>query len=69
MSYNQERIDRFMANAGFNPGGDVAASRNSATGFPLVLPGESHPVLLSETSRLGPPLVCAVCAGADPCFP
>ena len=25
------------------------------TGFPLVLPGESLPVLLSQTSRLGPP--------------
>lgn len=55
MSYNQERIDRFTANAGSNPGGQIAASRNNSTGYPLVLPGESHPVLLSETSRLGPP--------------
>jgi hypothetical protein len=55
LSYNQERIDRFTANAGSNPGGSIAATRNSSTGYPLVLPGESHPVLLSETSRLGPP--------------
>jgi len=33
----------------------VAASRNNGTGFPLVLPGETHPVLLSERNRLGPP--------------
>ena len=55
MSYNQERIDRFVANAGSNPGGAIAASRNNGSGYPLVLPGESHPVLLSETARLGPP--------------
>jgi hypothetical protein len=55
MSYNQERIDRFTANAGSNPGGSISATRNNGTGFPLVLPGESHPVLFSERSRLGPP--------------
>ncbi len=55
LSYNQERIDRFTANAGSNPGGTIAAARNNGTGFPLVLPGESQPVLFSERSRLGPP--------------
>ena len=55
MSYNQERIDRFTANAGANPGGAIAATRNNTTGYPLVLPGESHPVLFSQRSRLGPP--------------
>jgi hypothetical protein len=55
MSYNQERIDRFTGNAGSNPGGTTAATRNNGTGFPLVLAGESHPVLLSERGRLGPP--------------
>ena len=55
LSYNQERIDRFAVNAGSNEGGVIAASRNNGTGYPLVLPGETHPVLLSQTSRLGPP--------------
>jgi hypothetical protein len=55
MSYNQERIDRFTGNAGSNPGGTIAATRNYTTGFPLALPGESFPVLLSQRSRLGPP--------------
>jgi hypothetical protein len=55
LSYNQERIDRFTANAGDNPGGTVNVVRNLTTGFPLVHPGESHPVLLSQRSRLGPP--------------
>lgn len=55
LSYNQERIDRFTANAGSNAGGVISATRNNTTGFPLVLPGETHPVLLSQSSRLGPP--------------
>jgi carboxypeptidase family protein/TonB-dependent receptor-like protein len=55
LSYNQERIDRFTGNAGDNPGGTVSVTRNLTTGYPLVLPGESHPVLFSQRSRLGPP--------------
>jgi hypothetical protein len=55
LTYNQERIDRFTANSGSNAGGVISATRNNTTGYPLVLPGESHPVLLSQTSRLGPP--------------
>ncbi|MDQ3488058.1 MAG: TonB-dependent receptor, partial [Acidobacteriota bacterium] len=55
MSFNQERIDRFTTNAGANPGGTIGATRNNGTGYPLVLPGETHPVLLRQTSRLGPP--------------
>ena len=55
LSYNQERIDRFTANAGANPGGTLGVTRNLGTGYPLVLPGESAPVLLSQRSRLGPP--------------
>ncbi len=41
LSYNQERIDRFTANAGANPGGTVNVARDLGTGYPLVLPGES----------------------------
>jgi hypothetical protein len=55
LSYNQERIDRFANNAGNNPGGTLNVVRNLTTGFPLVLPGESHPVLYRERERLGPP--------------
>jgi len=55
LSYNQERIQNFTQNAGANPGGTLAATRNNTTGFPLVLPGENHPVLLNQPSRLGPP--------------
>ena len=55
LSYNQERIDRFTANAGSNPGGTLTVTRDLGTGFPLVLPGESYPVYLSQRARLGPP--------------
>jgi Carboxypeptidase regulatory-like domain/TonB dependent receptor/TonB-dependent Receptor Plug Domain len=55
LSYNQERIDRFTGNAGSNPGGTVNVARDLGTGYPLVLPGESYPVLFSQRSRLGPP--------------
>lgn len=32
-----------------------SATRNNGLGYPLVLPGETHPVLLAQRSRLGPP--------------
>ena len=55
-SYNRERFDRFTAVYGGNPGATLAATRGTGTNnFPLVLPGESWPVLLRETNRLGPP--------------
>jgi len=55
LTYNQERFDRFTANAGSNPGGTTSATRNATTGFCLVCPGESWPLLFSQTSRLGAP--------------
>ena len=55
LSYNQERIDRFTANAGANPGGTVAVNRDLTTGYPLVLPGETFPVYFSQKGRLGQP--------------
>jgi hypothetical protein len=55
LSYNQERIDNFANNAGDNPGGTVSVTRNLTTGYPLVNPGESYPVLFSQRSRLGAP--------------
>jgi hypothetical protein len=55
LTYNQERFDRFTGNAGANVGGTISANRNAGTGFCLVCPGESWPVLFSQTSRLGAP--------------
>ena len=55
LTYNQERIDRFTNNASDNPGGTLNVRRDLTTGFPLVLPGESAPVLYRERERLGPP--------------
>jgi hypothetical protein len=55
MTYNVERFDRFTANAGSNPGGTTAASRNNTSGYCIVCPGEAWPVLYSQKSRLGAP--------------
>ena len=55
MTYNVERFDRFTVNAGSNPGGTTSADRNATTGFCLVCPGESWPVLYSQKNRLGAP--------------
>jgi hypothetical protein len=55
-SYNRERFDRFNTVFAGNPGATLNATRNTATGgYPLVPAGESWPILLRETSRLGPP--------------
>jgi hypothetical protein len=55
-SFNRERIDRFRSIFANNPGASRAGTRSTAaTAFPLVLPGESWPILLRETNRLGPP--------------
>jgi hypothetical protein len=53
-TFNQERFDRFTANAGNNPGGTTSATR-STTAYCLVCPGESWPLLFRERDRLGPP--------------
>jgi Carboxypeptidase regulatory-like domain/TonB dependent receptor-like, beta-barrel len=55
LSYNLERLDRFTGLYGDNPGGEIAATRNYTTGFPMVRPGESTPVLFRDRARLGPP--------------
>ena len=55
IAYNRERMDRFTGLYGGNVGGTQSATRNATTGFSLVRPGESWPVLYRESSRLGPP--------------
>ena len=55
MTYGFERMDRFTGLYGDNPGGTTEATRNYGTGFPMLGPGESGPVLLREPQRFGPP--------------
>lgn len=55
MTYNVERIDRFTGNAGSNPGGTTSATRSTTSSFCIVCPGETWPLLISQTSRLGAP--------------
>jgi hypothetical protein len=55
MTYNVERFDRFTGSVGANPGGTINANRNATTGFCIVCPGESWPVLFSQRDRLGAP--------------
>jgi Carboxypeptidase regulatory-like domain/TonB dependent receptor len=56
VAFNRERMDRFTGLYGGNVGGSAAATRNATTGFSLVRPGESWPLLYRETHRLGPPV-------------
>ena len=55
VAFNRERMDRFTGLYGGNVGGSLAANRNATTGFSLVGPGESWPLLFRESNRLGPP--------------
>jgi hypothetical protein len=74
VSFNRERMDRFTGIFGSNPGGTTAANRTVGNGN-LVYPGESWPILLRETSRLGPPATCpdgtvsAACVPRTPAYP
>jgi hypothetical protein len=55
-SYNRERVDRFLNVYSGNPGQTTPATRGTGNNqFPLVLPGETWPLLYSQKSRLGPP--------------
>ncbi len=55
VSHSLERLDRFSALYGSNPGGEIAATRNYTTGYPMLAAGETAPVLLRDRGRLGPP--------------
>ena len=74
-AFNRERFDRFTGTFGANPGATQPATRGTAAGnYPLVLPGETAPVLFRETSRLGPPPTCVgpvtpTCLPAAPAYP
>jgi hypothetical protein len=51
-AYDRQGLSRFTDLYGGNRGASISLTRNASTG--LVLPGESWPVLLSQTSRLTP---------------
>jgi hypothetical protein len=68
VSFNRERMDRFTGIFGANPGGTTGANRTVGNGN-LVYPGESWPILLRETSRLGPPATCADGVVSAACVP
>ena len=58
-AFNQGGTSDYLATLRNGPGLTVNANRNTTNGN-LVLPaGESWPILLSQTSRLGPPATCA----------
>ncbi len=72
-TFNVEKFDRFTGIFGGNPGGTANATRNAANNN-LVYANESWPLLVRETSRLGPPPTCgavvtAACMPASPSYP
>jgi hypothetical protein len=72
-SYNRDGLNTWLPTYEANPGVTQEIDRNQVNGN-LVLPGESWPVLLRDTSRLGPPSVCsgpvtAACYPASPAYP
>jgi len=58
VNFNTEGTNRYTGIYNDNPGRTRNANRNEANGN-LVLPGESWPVLFTETSRLGAPPICS----------
>ena len=74
-TFNRERFDRFTGTFGANPGAEQPATRGFNVGnYPLILAGETGPVLFRETARLGPPPTCTgattpTCLPAAPAYP
>jgi len=74
-TFNRERFDRFTGTFSANPGATQPATRGYNAGqYPLVLAGESGPVLYRETARLGAPPTCVgattpTCLPAAPAYP
>jgi hypothetical protein len=68
VAYNRNGMAEFTNIFGNNPGRTTSGTRNNNNGN-LVLPGESWPVLLSQTTRLGPPPACPTGTVAAGCIP
>jgi len=54
VAYNRQGMEDFMGVYASNPGSAITTTRNANNGN-LVLPGETWPVFLRDTDRLGPP--------------
>ena len=55
-SFVRTRMDQFLNVYNGNPGQFIPATRStSSSAFPIVLPGESWPILYSQKDRLGAP--------------
>jgi hypothetical protein len=60
-SFVRTRLDQFLNVYNGNPGQTIPATRSTSTSaFPIVLPGETWPILYSQKDRLGPPPFNAV---------
>ncbi len=73
ISFDHETLGTYLSVFQANPGRTFSATRSAANGN-LVLPGQTWPVLFSDTSRLGGPAPCsgavtAACYPATPIFP
>jgi hypothetical protein len=68
IAYNRNGMDEFTGVFGANPGRSFTANRNN-TNNNLVLAGQSWPLLLRETNRLGPPATCPAGTVAASCVP
>ena len=67
VAYNREGLSQFTGVFGSNPGVGATLNRNVSNGN-LVLPGESWPVLLRDSSRLWVPTPCAGTTVTPTCF-
>jgi hypothetical protein len=54
LAFTRERMDRFTGLYSANPGAAINANRTGNQGN-LVMPGESWPLTISQSNRLGPP--------------
>ena len=68
VAFNRNGMDEFQNVFGGNPGRSFSANRSNGNGN-LVLPGDSWPFLLRQTSRLGPPPACPAGTIAASCVP
>jgi hypothetical protein len=73
IGYNRDGIGNFANVFAANPGLTVTQNRTAATGL-LVPPGQTWPVLLRDTNRLGPPPFCSptvttLCMPQTPTYP
>lgn len=73
VAYNRESNSVFTGPFSNNPGLTITQNRTAATGL-LVRPGETWPVLLRDSSRIGPPPFCSstattLCMPLTPSYP